>query len=210
MYFECEATKTQLEMGRKAKAIRQRLTKPVTAIQDTPIHLKRTVGITGYQAKINAQEAAARAERTRAQASKDLQVAIAAKMADEIERIENQGRDWLLPNNQKQDSYPLNFLHYIKQVVAGEFGLTPVEVLNSARRSHDIVIPRHVAQYLCKILTPKSLPEIGRAFGGMDHSSVHNAAKKMPGRMHTDADLCQRVVWLQAKIEDDLAKWRAG
>ena len=208
--LECDATPIQLEAFHRAKAIRARLRRPPNARQDRPLSLKKpSAGITGHQAKINAQEAAAEAERERLRKSKELQEAIIAKMADEIERIEDQERDWLIVDHSRDNSFPHDFLHYIKQVVAKEFGITTMDIV-SARRSNYIGIPRHVAQFLCRNLTLKSLPEIGRAFNQFDHTSAHNACKKMPARMRADAELCQRVVWLQGKIEDELARWRAG
>ena len=42
----------------------------------------------------------------------------------------------------------------------------------------NIVLPRQVAMYLCKILTSKSLPEMGRKFSGKDHTTVLHAVRK--------------------------------
>jgi chromosomal replication initiator protein len=65
------------------------------------------------------------------------------------------------------------------------FGITQIELL-SRRRSHDVVIPRQIAMYLCKQLTTRSLPEIGRMFGGMDHTTVLNAVRVIEKRMSKD------------------------
>jgi hypothetical protein len=51
--------------------------------------------------------------------------------------------------------------------------------LISHRRTKGIVIPRHIAIALCKKLTRRSLPEIGQAFGGMDHTSILYAVRKL-------------------------------
>lgn len=208
--LECDATPIQLEASRRAKAIRQGLRRPALAKQDTPIQLKRPTGITGYQVEINAREAAAKAERERLRKSKELQEAIIAKMANEIQRIEDQERDWLLVNHSRENSFPQFFLTYIKRVVATEFGIN-VSGIDSQRRTQNFIIPRHVAIFLVKeLMLHKSLPQIGRAFDGRDHTTILHACRRIPGRMRADAELCQRVVWLQGKIEDELQRWRVG
>src|SRR5581483_1850435 len=53
--------------------------------------------------------------------------------------------------------------------VAHYYRVDPLDIV-SARRTNYIVIPRHVAMYIAKTLTPHSLPEIGRRFGGRDHT----------------------------------------
>ena len=49
--------------------------------------------------------------------------------------------------------------------------------MSSKRRARAIVRPRQVAMYLSKVLTPRSYPEIGRKFGGRDHSTVIHAVR---------------------------------
>ncbi len=51
--------------------------------------------------------------------------------------------------------------------------------LLSARRAREVARPRQVAMYLAKRLTPRSLPEIGRRFGGRDHTTVMHAVKRI-------------------------------
>jgi hypothetical protein len=66
----------------------------------------------------------------------------------------------------------------ILRAVCREFDITKVELL-SDRRSADVVRPRHIAFSLCKHLTTCSLPEIGRRFGGRDHSTVLHGVRKL-------------------------------
>lgn len=61
--------------------------------------------------------------------------------------------------------------------------------LLSARRARDIARPRQVAMYLAKRLTPRSLPEIGRKFGGRDHTTVMHAVKRIEELRTTDSEL---------------------
>jgi len=66
----------------------------------------------------------------------------------------------------------------IQRAVAEEFGIT-LNDMTSKRRARDIARPRQVAMYLCKKLTKRSLPDIGRRFGGRDHTTVMHAVKRI-------------------------------
>ena len=66
----------------------------------------------------------------------------------------------------------------IKKKVAEKFGVS-VSDIDSEKKQKDIVIPRQVAMYIAKNLTSKSLPEIGKSFGGRDHATVIYAVKKV-------------------------------
>ncbi len=57
------------------------------------------------------------------------------------------------------------------------WGVSAIDV-RSARRTHDVMMPRHVAMALCRRLTLKSLPEIGRRMGGKDHTTCLHACRK--------------------------------
>jgi chromosomal replication initiator protein len=80
----------------------------------------------------------------------------------------------------------------IQSRVSEFYGLRPGE-LNSRSNARRITRPRQVAMFLCKELTPHSLPEIGRAFGGKHHSTVIHSVRKVKERMGADADLQRRV-----------------
>lgn len=81
----------------------------------------------------------------------------------------------------------------IQQTVAEHFGLKPSE-LRSKRRQRAIVFPRQVAMFLCRELTDASLPEIGRHFGGRDHTTVLHSCAKI-GRMEEDDESVARLLW---------------
>ena len=72
--------------------------------------------------------------------------------------------------------------------------------MHSARRSRAVARPRQVAMYLAKQLTPRSLPEIGRKFGGRDHTTVIHAVKKIEelsaydATFREDVDLLRRLL----------------
>jgi len=79
----------------------------------------------------------------------------------------------LLFNKEKKTS-----IQNIKKIVADYFKIKTAD-FNSQSRARNIVRPRQIAMSLCKELTNESLPEIGKAFGGKDHSTVLHAMKKI-------------------------------
>ncbi len=66
----------------------------------------------------------------------------------------------------------------IQKAVAERFGVKVADIL-SKRRTKTVVKPRHVAMYLAKTMTTRSLPDIGRRFGDRDHSTVIHAVNKI-------------------------------
>ena len=71
----------------------------------------------------------------------------------------------------------------------------------SKRRARAIVRPRQVAMYLAKVLTPRSYPEIGRKFGGRDHSTVIHAVRLIEDLRTRDADMDGDVRSLLRQLE---------
>jgi chromosomal replication initiator protein len=78
----------------------------------------------------------------------------------------------------------------------------PRNDLLSSRRSRDVVRPRQIAMYLAKALTSRSLPEIGRRFGGRDHTTVLHSVRKVEQMMKDDGDLCQEIELLKRMLEE--------
>jgi chromosomal replication initiator protein len=76
----------------------------------------------------------------------------------------------------------------ILRQVSEYYNLRLSELL-SPRRARDIARPRQVAMYLAKQLTSRSLPEIGRKFGGRDHTTVMHAVRKIDDLRRTDSVL---------------------
>ncbi len=73
--------------------------------------------------------------------------------------------------------------------------------MSSKRRARAIVRPRQVAMYLAKVLTPRSYPEIGRKFGGRDHSTVIHAVRLIEDLRTRDADMDGDVRSLLRQLE---------
>jgi len=87
----------------------------------------------------------------------------------------------------------------IQKLVASHFNVSRGDIL-SARRTASVVRPRQIAMYLSKLLTPRSLPEIGRRFGGRDHTTVLHAVRKITGLVTTDGTLSEEVELLKRML----------
>ena len=74
--------------------------------------------------------------------------------------------------------------------------------MHSARRARAVARPRQVAMYLCKQLTPRSLPEIGRKFGGRDHTTVMHAVRKIEELRTSDRAMAEDIELLKRMIEN--------
>ena len=72
----------------------------------------------------------------------------------------------------------------VQDATCAHFGLTRVELL-SRSRAERVIWPRQAAMYLCKELTPHSLPTIARAFDGRDHTTVLYACKRVASHIAT-------------------------
>jgi len=88
----------------------------------------------------------------------------------------------------------------IQKRVAEHFNIKLAE-MSSARRSRAVARPRQVAMYLAKQLTSRSLPEIGRKFGGRDHTTVMHAVRKVEELRGADAAFAEDVELLRRMIE---------
>jgi chromosomal replication initiator protein len=80
----------------------------------------------------------------------------------------------------------------IQKRVAAHYGVRVSEMF-SARRARNIARPRQIAMYLAKNLTSLSYPEIGRQFGGRDHTTVMHAVRTIENLMKSDAQLNEDV-----------------
>ncbi len=88
----------------------------------------------------------------------------------------------------------------IQQKVATQFHIRLAD-MHSPRRARDVARPRQVAMYLCKQLTQHSYPEIGRAFGGRDHTTVIHACETIDALLPRDSVLAEHVQLLSATLQ---------
>ncbi|MFM8701552.1 MAG: chromosomal replication initiator protein DnaA [Hyphomicrobiales bacterium] len=89
----------------------------------------------------------------------------------------------------------------IQKLVATHFNVSRADILSS-RRSAGVVKPRQIAMYLAKVLTLRSLPEIGRRFGGRDHTTVLHAVRKIEGAVTADVTLREDIELLKRMLQD--------
>ena len=87
----------------------------------------------------------------------------------------------------------------IQSLVCKFFKISKNEMLSS-RRSRYLVRPRQTAIYLTKILTSKSLPEIGREFSNRDHTTVIHSIKTIENLKKNDTELCANIDTLKNQI----------
>lgn len=88
------------------------------------------------------------------------------------------------------------------QKKVAEFYNIKMSDMSSSRRVRTVARPRQIAMYLSKSLTTKSFPEIGKAFGGRDHTTVMHAAKTIEKLMNEDNSLLEDVTLLQNMLKN--------
>ncbi|RJF81692.1 chromosomal replication initiator protein DnaA [Azospirillum cavernae] len=89
----------------------------------------------------------------------------------------------------------------IQKRVAEHYNIRVAD-MHSARRARAVARPRQIAMYLAKQLTARSLPEIGRKFGGRDHTTVMHAVKKVDELRATDPSFAEDVELLRRMLEN--------
>ena len=89
----------------------------------------------------------------------------------------------------------------IQKVCAAHYKIDAAE-MRSKRRARAVARPRQVAMYLAKKMTPRSLPEIGRIFGGRDHSTVIHAVRTIEELRQTNADMDADIRALLRQLEN--------
>lgn len=92
-------------------------------------------------------------------------------------------------------------IEYIQKKVCEYYGVKFSDIISS-KRNIVVARSRQIAMYLAKILTTKSLPEIGRNFGGKDHATVIYAVKKVKELIECDRNFASDVEVLQKSIEN--------
>ena len=93
----------------------------------------------------------------------------------------------------------------IQRFISFQYGLQNADML-SRRRASSVARPRQIAMYLARKLTGNSYPEIGRKFGGKDHTTVLHAFRHITNLRAQDKELNDRLI----TFELFLSKWRAA
>jgi chromosomal replication initiator protein len=113
-----------------------------------------------------------------------------------LEMAEREMRDLIRPAEPKRVR-----IEDIQRVVARQYNVSRSDLLSS-RRTANVVRPRQVAMYLSKILTLRSLPEIGRRFGGRDHTTVLHAVRKIEALTGNDAAFAEEIESLKRQLQE--------
>jgi len=87
----------------------------------------------------------------------------------------------------------------ILKLISTHYNVSRADLL-SARRTATVVKPRQIAMYLSKMLTLRSLPEIGRRFGGRDHTTVLHAVRKIEALSKSDKTLNEELELLKRRL----------
>jgi len=113
-----------------------------------------------------------------------------------LEMAEREMRDLIRPVEPKRVR-----IEDIQRIVARQYNVSRADLLSS-RRTANVVRPRQVAMYLAKILTLRSLPEIGRRFGGRDHTTVLHAVRKIESLAGNDIAFAEEIEALKRQLQD--------
>ncbi len=113
-----------------------------------------------------------------------------------LEMAEREVRDLIRPQEPKRIK-----IEEIQRIVARQYNVSRGDLLSS-RRTANVVRPRQVAMYLAKTLTLRSLPEIGRRFGGRDHTTVLHAVRKIENLVNNDAALAEEIELLKRQLQE--------
>jgi chromosomal replication initiator protein len=124
---------------------------------------------------------------------------LAAYASLNAQRIDNKLAEKVLEQLLSEREQILTTPH-IQQVVAEYFGLK-ISELKSKRRHRSITLPRQIAMYLCRELTEATLPEIGRSFGGRDHTTVIHSCTKITALEACDDHVSHTLQQLRQTLE---------
>src|SRR6266581_5949048 len=113
-----------------------------------------------------------------------------------LEMAECAVRDLVRPQDPKRVR-----IEDIQRTVARQYNVSRADLLSS-RRTANVVRPRQIAMYLAKTLTLRSLPEIGRRFGGRDHTTVLHAVRKIEALVGNDNATADEVELLKRLLQE--------
>jgi len=113
-----------------------------------------------------------------------------------MDMAERAVRDLIRPQEPKRVK-----IEDIQRVVARQYNVSRSDLLSS-RRTANVVRPRQIAMYLAKTLTLRSLPEIGRRFGGRDHTTVLHAVRKIENLVDNDNVLAEEIELLKRLLQE--------
>lgn len=111
-----------------------------------------------------------------------------------IELAELALKDIISPNSNREITPEL-----IVQIVADDYGLTPLDIY-SQKRNKEIVFPRQIVMYLCRNMTSVPLQSIGKFLGGRDHTTIIHGSEKIAAELTKNDELKKKIEILKKKI----------
>lgn len=93
----------------------------------------------------------------------------------------------------------MQLIEHIQHVVA-DFYRIPVIEMKSERRTENVTWPRQIAIWFAKTTTRRSLPTIGRLFGGRDHTTIMHAVRKVERLLLIDIELASEIAEIRARL----------
>ena len=90
----------------------------------------------------------------------------------------------------------------IQKAVAKYYGVKLSDILSN-RRTAEVILPRHVAMYLAKEMTDKSLPDLGKRFADRDHTTILSAVRKITRLIATFPELAAAVSSIALSVKDE-------
>lgn len=103
------------------------------------------------------------------------------------------------------DIVPIITVRDIQRAVCARFRMSLAELVGQ-QRTAVIALRRQMAMYLCKKMTARSLPDIGRRFGGKDHTTVFHAVRKIEKLVTTDEEVAREIEYLTDCIYRGVAR----
>ena len=104
-------------------------------------------------------------------------------------------RDIIARNNINNITIP-----YIIDAVSKHYHISSKEMI-SKKRNREIAFPRQIAMYLCRKYTSSSLPQIGREFGGRDHTTVLHSCDKINSMLREDISVNSTIEEISRRFE---------
>lgn len=96
--------------------------------------------------------------------------------------------------------YSKNKIEQVQQIIASNYNIT-IDDLKSKRRISKIAVPRQIAMYICRIKLDETLPKIGMAFGGKDHTTVMHSVDKIKKEILKDQNLEIQIEKIMEQIK---------
>jgi hypothetical protein len=116
--------------------------------------------------------------------------------------IPNQMLEVALDILERANPIPMGQVETIQRAVIERYPAVTLNDLKSARREAAVVRPRQIAMYLAKELTTRSLPDIGRRFGGRDHTTVLHAVRKIGALVKKDPALAAEIEGIKSSLAE--------